>query len=50
MGGNGYLRLLQFLPDGRTLRVRDYSPVPDDTIAAEDRVFDLELPPAPKSK
>ncbi|MBI5772209.1 MAG: metallophosphoesterase [Verrucomicrobia bacterium] len=49
-GGNGYLRLLQFLPDGKTLRVRDYSPTLDDTIAAEDRVFDLAFPPAPKGK
>jgi len=26
-GGNGYLRLLQYCPGGRTLRVGDYSPV-----------------------
>jgi 3',5'-cyclic AMP phosphodiesterase CpdA len=49
-GGNGYLRLLQFLPDGKSIRVRDYSPVLDDTIKTEDRVYDLELPPAPRGK
>ena len=27
LGGEGYLRLLEFLPDGRTVRVRTYSPV-----------------------
>jgi len=28
-GGNGYLRLYEFLPDGETVRVKTYSPVLD---------------------
>lgn len=47
-GGNGWLRLLQFLPDGRTVRVRDYSPLLDKTSSAENCAFEFELdsPPA----
>ena len=26
-GGGGFLRLLEFLPDGKTIQVRTYSPV-----------------------
>ena len=29
LGGGGYLRLLQFLPDGHTVRVQSYSPLYD---------------------
>jgi len=29
MGGNGWIRILEFLQDGRTVRVRDYSPLLD---------------------
>ena len=42
-GGNGYLRLLQFSPGGRTVRVGDYSPVLDRWIDDPDRRFDLVL-------
>lgn len=48
-GGGGFLRLLQFLPDGRTVRVRDYSPVSDETVADPDRAYDFKIsapPPA----
>jgi hypothetical protein len=38
-GGNGWLRLLQFLPDGRTVRVRDYSPLLDQTSEAPEARF-----------
>ena len=26
-GGDGWLRILEFLPDGRTIKVRTYSPL-----------------------
>jgi 3',5'-cyclic AMP phosphodiesterase CpdA len=42
-GGNGWLRLLTFSPDGRGLRVRDYSPVLDEWTDHRDRRFDLAL-------
>jgi hypothetical protein len=42
-GGEGYLRLLEFLPDDRTLRVRSYSPALGAFKTAADQQFDLEL-------
>jgi len=44
-GGNGWLRLLQFLPDGKTVRVRDYSPLLDQTSNAPECAFEFELSP-----
>ena len=44
-GGNGWLRLLQFLPDGRTVRVRDYSPLLDETSTDPQCAFDFVLDP-----
>jgi hypothetical protein len=44
-GGNGWMRLLQFLPDGRTVRVRDYSPVLDLSCTMPDRTYDMDFPP-----
>jgi hypothetical protein len=52
-GGQGWLRLLEFLPDGETLRVRTYSPYFDydgapDTPAwrtGEQDRFEFALPP-----
>ena len=46
-GGNGWLRLLQFLPDGRTVRVRDYSPTLDETSTQAKAAFDFTLDPPP---
>jgi len=45
-GGQGYLRLVEFLPDGRTVQVRDYSPVLDKYQTEPQRQFVLELAPA----
>lgn len=45
-GGNAWLRLLQFLPDGRTVRVRDYSPLLDQTSEDPQARFDFTLAPA----
>jgi hypothetical protein len=42
-GGNGWLRLLQFSQGGRTVHVRDYSPVLDEWSDRPDRRFDLHL-------
>jgi 3',5'-cyclic AMP phosphodiesterase CpdA len=43
LGGEGYLRLLELLPDGRTLRVRSYSPLWDRDLLGPDQRFTLEL-------
>lgn len=40
-GGGGYLRLLQFLPDGKTLRVRSYSPWYDTWREEPDQKFEV---------
>lgn len=42
-GGNGWLRLLQILPDGKTIRSREYSPKLDLTCTMPDRTFDFEI-------
>ena len=42
-GGNGWLRLLQVLPDGKTVRCQDYSPLIDQRCTMPDRTFDFEL-------
>lgn len=54
-GGNGYLRLLEFLPDGETVKVRTYSPVTDAYDQMIDQQFTLNrneihpplIPPPP---
>lgn len=46
-GGEGYLRLLQFHPDGRTVTVRDYSPVLDRVSDKPGASYDFTLAPAP---
>lgn len=47
-GGNGWLRLLQMLPDGRTVRVRDYTPLLDQTSTDPACTFEFQLaPPMP---
>lgn len=44
-GGLGYLRLLEFDTNGRTLRVRTYSPSLDVWATAADQQFDLDVSP-----
>ncbi len=44
-GGNGWLRLLQIFPDGRTVRVRDYTPLLDQTSTDPGCTFDFQLDP-----
>lgn len=48
--GNGWLRLLQIHPDGRTVTIRDYSPLLNETAALPDRAFTIVLDPIPNPK
>jgi hypothetical protein len=41
-GGQAFMRLVEFLPDDRTIRVRSYSPSLK-TLTASDQQFDLLL-------
>ncbi|MCC6491460.1 MAG: DUF1080 domain-containing protein [Pirellulales bacterium] len=45
-GGQGYMRLIEFRPDGE-IRVRSYSPSTKMCKVADDQQFTLKLPPAP---
>ncbi|MBN2579794.1 MAG: metallophosphoesterase [Pirellulales bacterium] len=54
-GGLGYMRLMEFLPDGETVHVRTYSPWldkhgknPNRTEASQDFVLKLSSAPAPE--
>lgn len=44
-GGLGYLRLMEFLPDGQTLRMKTYSPSLERYSLADDQNFDLVIDP-----
>ncbi len=46
-GGEGYLRLMEFLPDGATVRVKSYSPVLDRYLTEPTQQFVLELSGVP---
>lgn len=43
LGGEGYMRLLEFLPDGKTVQVRSYSPLYDSYLLAPDQQFRFTL-------
>ncbi len=43
LGGEGYMRLLELLPDGRTLVVRSYSPLRDRYLTTPDQQMTLTL-------
>ncbi len=43
LGGEGYLRLLELLPDGRTLVVRSYSPLLDQYLMGPDQQMTVVL-------
>jgi 3',5'-cyclic AMP phosphodiesterase CpdA len=45
LGGEGYLRILELLPDGRTLVVRTYSPLLDRYLSGADQQMSLTLDP-----
>jgi hypothetical protein len=43
MGGGGYLRIIELLPDGRTVSVRSYSPLLDRYLMGADQQVSFEL-------
>jgi hypothetical protein len=43
LGGEGYLRLLEFRPDGKTVQVKTYSPLYDRYLIAPDQQFAFTL-------
>ncbi len=47
-GGNGYMRLLEFMADGETVKVRSYSPVTDAYDTMFDQQFTLNRNPVPE--
>lgn len=42
-GGQGYLRILEFLPDGKTVHAKSYSPLQDKYLTDPDNQFSFEL-------
>ncbi len=45
LGGDGYLRILEFLPDRKTVRVKSYSPLWDKYLEDANNQFSFELAP-----
>ena len=43
LGGEGYLRLLEFLPDGQTVQVKSYSPFYEQYKTDEQNQFIFKL-------
>jgi len=43
LGGEGYLRILEFQPDGKRVRIKAYSPVYDRYILRPDHTFEIEI-------
>ena len=43
LGGEGYLRLLEFRPDGKTVQVKTYSPLYDNYLIEPDQQFTFQL-------
>jgi hypothetical protein len=43
LGGEGYLRLLEFRPDGKTVQVKSYSPLYDRYLTAPDQQFSFVI-------
>jgi hypothetical protein len=43
LGGEGYLRILEFLPDGKTVRAKSYSPLYDKYLEDANNQFSFEL-------
>ncbi len=47
-GGDGYLRLVEFLPDGKTVQIKTYSTTRNDYKTDDANQFTLEIAPVPK--
>jgi hypothetical protein len=45
LGGEGYLRILEFLPDGKTVHVKSYSPLYDKYLSDPRNQFSFHLDP-----
>ena len=45
LGGEGYLRILEFLPDGKTVQVKSYSPLYDKYLRDAGNQFTFQLDP-----
>ena len=45
LGGEGYLRILEFLPDGKTVHVKSYSPLYDKYLRDGGNQFTFQLDP-----
>ena len=43
--GEGYLHILEFLPDGKTVQVKSYSPFYDSYLSDRGNQFSFELDP-----
>lgn len=43
MGGESYLRIMEFQPDGKTVRMKAYSPIYDRYILRPDHSFEFEI-------
>ncbi len=43
MGGSGYLRILEFQPDGKKVRMKAYSPIYDRYIPRPDHSYEFEI-------
>jgi hypothetical protein len=44
-GGEGYLRIIEFLPDGKTARVKSYSPLYDRYLDDAANQYDVDIQP-----
>ena len=49
-GGQGFLRLLQFHPDGKRVSVSDYSPLLDQVGERKGTSYEFNIAPAPVVK
>ena len=47
LGGDGWIRLIEFLQDGKTVRVRTYSPFQDLSRTGSQYDFEFQLTPLP---
>lgn len=45
IGGEGYLRILEFLPDGKTVHVKTYSPLLDTYLPDAGNQFNIQIDP-----
>jgi hypothetical protein len=43
LGGEGYMRLLEFKPDGKTVQVSTYSPLYDSYLTDADQSYSFTL-------